>query len=295
MSKSIPAGIALIQVLILSAVLSVVILSMNFQAREHLKMATAAERYVDTMLQLQTAEAEVLFQLLTTEWQQLAQTPSTEGPGWNFHGRDFLLGPVNINIQDTSGLMNIAALDRKVLQQLLGHRAQADALLAALKDWQDPDTRESDQGAEQESYPDSVQVRNSGMQFVEELQLVHGVTAELYNQLVPLISFFTRGINVNQQPDSLWKLVYPTAQYEELVRQREQLQLSSAGMERIMGHPIDEFSRFGVGPVFRIHFTAHDSNVKLSREITVRIAPFQPAPVELLELRHQTPLMELPQ
>lgn len=295
MSKSIPAGIALIQVLILSAVLSVVILSMNFQAREHLKMASAAEQYVDTMLQLQTAESEVLFQLLTTEWQQLAQSPAAEGAGWNFHGEDFLLGPVNINIQDTSGLMNIAALDRKVLQQLLGDRAQADALLAALKDWQDPDTRATDQGAEQESYPDSVQVRNSGIQFVEELQLVYGVTPELYNRLVSLISFFTRGINVNQQPDELWKLVYPTAQYEELVRQRAQLQLSSVGMERIIGRTIDEFSRFGVGPVFRIHFTAHDSNVKLSREITVRIAPFQPAPVELLELRHQTPLMELPQ
>jgi general secretion pathway protein K len=288
-------GIALIQVLILSAVLSVVMLSMNFQVREHLKMALAAEQYTDTLLQLRSAESEVMFQLLTEEWQLLPALSAEKGIGWNFHGKDFRYGAVSVNLQDTSGLMNVSAMDRKVLQHLLASKAKADALVAVLKDWQDPDNRPSDQGAEQESYPSSVQVRNSGIQFIEELQLIQGMTPQLYDQLVPLTSFFTRGINVNQQPDALWQLIYPATQFEELVRQRNQSQLSSTSMERVMGQAIDEFSRFGVGPVFRIRFTAQDSDVKLSKEITVRIAPVQPVPVELLELRHQSPLVEFSQ
>ncbi|MFC0050122.1 general secretion pathway protein GspK [Rheinheimera tilapiae] len=295
MNRMAPKGIALIQVLILSAVLSVVMLSMNFQVREHLKMAQAAEAYADASLQLRSAESEVMFQLLTEEWQKLPELSASKGIAWNFHGRDFQLGTVSVNVQDTSGLMNISAIDRKVLEQLLNNKAAADALVAVLKDWQDPDNRPSDQGAEQDSYPPTIQVRNSGIQFIEELQLIQGMTPELYNQLIPLTSFFTRGINVNQQPDALWRLQYPATQFEELVRQRDQLQLSSSGMERVMGRVIDEFSRFGVGPVFRIRFTAHDSDVKLSREITVRIAPVQPVPVELFELRHQTPLVETSQ
>ncbi len=288
-------GIALIQVLILSTVLSVVMLSMNFQVREHLKMAEAAEKYANTLLELRSAESEVMFQLLTEEWQLLPALSVEKGINWNFHGKEFQVGKVSVNLQDTSGLMNVSAMDRKVLQHLMANKASADALVAVLKDWQDPDSRPSDQGAEQDSYPPSVQVRNSGIQFIEELQLIQGMTPQLYNQLVPLTSFFTRGINVNQQPDALWQLIYPAAQYEELIRQRDQLQLSSSGMERVMGHAIDEFSRFGVGPVFRIRFTAYDSDVKLSKEITVRIAPVQPVPVELFELRHQSPLVEISQ
>jgi general secretion pathway protein K len=287
-------GVALLQVLILSTILSIVLLSMNFQTREHLKLANAVNTYVDTNLLLQSVEAEVTFDLLTNEWMSLSRQDrnNKEKVRWNFHGQDFELSGVNVNIQDTSGLLNLTSPDVRLISRLTNDSTSGVDIAAAIADWQDDDDQARLNGAEQDQYPATIQVRNSPIQYVEELQLIHGMTPELYRKLVPLMSFFTKGINVNQQPDVLWQLEYPVPVAEELIKLRKESNLSSSSIERVSGKEISEFSRFGVGPVFRMRFTASGSNVKLSRELTMRFSPYQPTPVELYEFRTRSPMVE---
>lgn len=286
-------GIALIQVLILSTVLSVVLLSMNFQAREHLKLANAVNQYIDAELLLKSAQAEVIFTMLTTDWQQLSKADEQrERTLWNFHGKDFQFGQVTLNIQDTSGLLNLNSPDINTLILMTGDRTRGLALADAIADWQDSDDRMRLNGAEQAQYPAEVLVRNAGIQFAEELQLIHGVDPDIYRKLLAMTSFFTRGINVNQQPDPLLKLYYPESKAQEIIRLRDAGQLGTGEIERVTGSQINEFSRFGIGPVFRIRFTANASDVKLSRELTMLFAPYQQTPVELYEFRTRNPMVE---
>jgi general secretion pathway protein K len=287
-------GIALIQVLILSTVLSVVLLSMNFQAREHLKLAAAVNQYVDAELQLQSAQAEVVFTMLTSQWSQLSASDINDRDKvrWNFHGKDFDFSGVTLNIQDTSGLINLSSPDINTLILIAGDKSRGLALADAIADWQDEDDRPRLNGAEQEQYAQGVMVRNSAIQFAEELQLVRGVDKDLYRTLLTEMSFFTRGINVNQQSDALIRLYHKREIAEEIIRLRDQNQLRTGDIERLTGEEINEFSRFGIGPVFRIRFTAKATDVKLSRELTMLFSPYQPTPVELYEFRTRNPMLE---
>lgn len=287
-------GIALIQVLILSTVLSVVLLSMNFQAREHLKLAAAVNQYVDAELQIQSAQAEVVFTMLTSQWSQLSTVDINDRDKvrWNFHGKDFDFSGVTLNIQDTSGLINLSSPDINTLILTAGDKSRGLALADAIADWQDADDTRRTNGAEQEQYPQGVMVRNAAIQFAEELQLVHGVDKDLYRKLLPEMSFFTRGINVNQQSDTLIRLYHKSEIAEEIIRLREQNQLRTGDIERLTGGEVNEFSRYGIGPVFRIRFTAKATDVKLSRELTMLFSPYQPTPVELYEFRTRNPMLE---
>lgn len=286
-------GIALFQVLLLSTILTVVILSMNYQAREHVKLAHAAQHYAEATLVLQSAEAELLFTMLTNSWYELEKNDSIQGI--NFYGKTFGFAGADINIQDTSGLLNLVSPDINLMSAFTRTYANDPALgrsiTAAIADWQDRDTVKKLDGAEQADYPEGVTVRNGPIQYNEELRFIKGMTEELYQKLSPLVTLFPRGVNLNQQPESVWRFYIEEPALSELIRLRDEHQLTAQNFERLSRVGVDELQRFSTGPGFRIRFTAFNSNVKLSKEMTVRLLPLRPEPIEFYEYR----LRNLPQ
>ncbi len=286
-------GIALFQVLLLSTILTVVILSMNYQAREHVKLAHAAQGYAQANLTLQSAEAELLFMMLTHSWGDLKKNKAMNG--LNFHGKPFNFGQAQISIQDTSGLMNLVVPEQKLLSAFTAIHAK-DPLLgrqlsAAIADWQDRDHIRRNDGAEQADYGNDLMVRNGPIQYKEELKFVKGMSDALYDRLSPLLTLFPKGANLNEQPDEIWRLYIREPQVSELIQLRDANKLTASLFERLSGVAINEFNRFSTGPGFIIRFTAFNSNVKLSKEMTVRLLPLRPEPIEFYEYR----LRNLPQ
>lgn len=286
-------GIALFQVLLLSTILTVVILSMNYQAREHVKLAHAAQNYAEATLILQSAEAELLFTMLTTSWYELEKNDSIQGI--NFYGKTFGFAGADISIQDTSGLINLVSPDPNLMSGFTAAYANDPALgrsiTAAIADWQDKDIIKKLDGAEQADYAEGVTVRNGPIQYNEELRFIKGMTEELYQELSPLVTLFPKGLNLNQQPESVWRLYIEEPALSELIRLRDEHQLTAQNFERLSRVGVDEFQSFSTGPGFRIRFTAFNSNVKLSKEMTVRLLPLRPEPIEFYEYR----LRNLPQ
>lgn len=281
-------GIALIQVLLLSVLLSVILMSMNYQARQHIRLAQAVQQYSAATMALHSAEAEILFNLLSNEPYQLQQGSVAEAPGWNFHGAAFTLGDTQIYVQDTSGLLNATSPDSRLLSRFTAQQAGSEALgreiAAALADWQDKDDIARLDGAEQADYS-ATTVRNGPLQYSEEWLFIKGVTPELFHGLAPLLSFFTQGVNVNQQPEALWRLYLPPSQVQELSRLRRSGKLTAELFENLTGETIDEFNRFSTGPGYRIGFTVKNADVRLSRELTLRLTPFQQQPFDIYEYR----------
>ncbi len=281
-------GIALIQVLLLSVLLTVILMSMNHQARQHIRLAEAVKHYAAANMALHSAEAEILFSLLSNEPHLLARGELPEAPQWNFHSQPFWLADTQVVLQDTSGLLNAASPDavliRQFVQQHSGSEALGQQIVAALADWQDKDNTPRLDGAEQAEYPLG-NIRNGPMQYAEEWLFVKGVTPELFSALQPLLSFFTQGVSVNQQPQALWRLYLAEAQTNELARLRDAGKLSAELFEGLTGSTIDEFNRFSYGPGYRIGFTVKNADVRLSRELTLRLMPFQQQPFDIYEYR----------
>ncbi|HEY9041988.1 MAG TPA: hypothetical protein VIN66_07365, partial [Rheinheimera sp.] len=134
-------GIALIQVLILSTILTVILLSMNHQARQHLRLASAVQQYTAANMKLHSAEAEIIFTMLSNLPAVLEKNTDSNGSRWNFHGEPFLFNDVTLNIQDTSGLISASSPNSGLLSQFtlrtLGSEQRGREIAAALADWQD--------------------------------------------------------------------------------------------------------------------------------------------------------------
>lgn len=281
-------GIALIQVLLLTVLLSVILMSMNHQARQHIRLAEAVQHYTDAAMALHSAEAEIVFTLLSNEAVQLASNNVTAAPNWNFYGEPFTFQDIELEIYDTSGLLNAAAPAPALLSQFTAQHANSAALgrqlAAALADWQDKDDKPRLDGVEQAGYS-QLDVRNGPIQYTEELLFIKGMTPGLLAELRPLLSFFTQGVNVNQQPEALWRLYLPENQVAELSRLRKEGRLTAALFERLTSLTIDEFNRFSYGPAYRINFTVKNADVRLSRELTLMLKPFQQQPFDIFEYR----------
>lgn len=281
-------GMALFQVLLLSVLLGIILMSMNHQARQHTKLAQAVQKYTQAAMALQSAEAQILFNLLSHEPFELAQGVLSEAPGWNFYGVPFKYDSLDVVIQDTSGLLNTSKPDPRILDQLItrvtGSAGLGTKIYAALNDWQDKDDLPRRDGAEQQDY-ELIAVRNWPLQYSEEWLFIKGMTPEVYRELAPLMSLFTQGVNVNQQPETLWRLYLEENQVSELSRLRTQGKLTPDLFESLTNMKIDEYTRFSYGPSYRIGFGVQNDQVKLTRELTLRLMHYQTKPFDIFEYR----------
>lgn len=112
--------------------------------------------------------------------------------------------PIRIVIEDESGKIDINQTDGQMLRTLLIGRglkeADAEKLVSAIIDWRDPDDLLSLNGAEKEQYQSarlSYVPRNKPFETIEELQLVLGMTPELFLQLEPLLTVYSQAKDVN--------------------------------------------------------------------------------------------------
>jgi general secretion pathway protein K len=118
---------------------------------------------------------------------------------------------VDVRFKDPTMLLNINAANEVALRSffdfLLKDTQLAAALSQSIMDWRDPDSLPRVNGAERDDYikkhmlalPTNTQFRE-----VEELNLVMGVTPEIYAEIAPYLT--TRGtgqVNVNSAPEAV--------------------------------------------------------------------------------------------
>jgi general secretion pathway protein K len=127
---------------------------------------------------------------------------------WIADGRayeiEFESAKVKIEITDESGKVDINAADEEVLLALFGvagaEPERARALVDAVMDWRDPDDLVRTNGAEDRDYEAAdypYGAADVGFVTIGELQQVMGMDFELYRQLEPLITVYSRSTRPN--------------------------------------------------------------------------------------------------
>lgn len=195
------SGVALILVLWIITLLSVIAVSFLHTIRTEVNVVgnsvarVKAETLADAGLQRAIYE---LFKPQNTEGRWIADGSSRE---WRYGDL-----AVNISMQDETGRIDINTANAQLMRGLLLSQGviEEDALklVDAIADWRDADSQKRPRGAEAVDYSAAdlnYGPANAPFQSVEELALVLGMTADLYQRLAPLITVFSSQPGINEQ------------------------------------------------------------------------------------------------
>lgn len=281
-------GIALLQILFLSIVISTLLLAARYQAQQQLALAFAVKDRTTAELTLESAQAELLFQLLTHERQRDSASLNPVVRDWNFHSGPWKLLGVTIELQDLNGLaqpanvalaehwfkqQGINAADAERLSRLLQQTTRANAAV--------PMYQLSAIGVDVNSG------RKAPLQLVEELMNYPGLqNIQLDSFIRAFTTFPTQSINPLTMPETLMSYYVPgKLTREQLLKLRAENKLDAVRFSQLTGVSNDEAINFYPGEGLRIVFTAQHNDVKIRRLIEVKLTPYDHDPYTVWEFR----------
>lgn len=116
----------------------------------------------------------------------------------------YLDADIRVRLFSEQGKVDINKADEVMLTTLISSVSvdldKQQQLVSAIIDWRDQDDLIHLNGAEKDQYEEaglSYQPANNDFQLIDELQMVLGMTAEIYQQLKPLITVYSKQANVN--------------------------------------------------------------------------------------------------
>jgi general secretion pathway protein K len=231
-------GVALVQVLFITAILSLMALHFTLTSRQQVDIAATLQDKVAAELQLVSWKSELLFALLTapTVADAVSLQPDNDmTKSWNFHGKAFTPAEnVTMHIQDIEGLLSISSVGKKAqLQSVLSYlQLDAETTQRVVADL------EQQQGLPSSAYRPSPQPvgRNMFIQSITELKSFSGVTPAIYDKLSKVVTRLpvvrTNPLHV---PDMLLQALLPTEIADQVVMLRQNGELTAARYSRLVG------------------------------------------------------------
>lgn len=150
---------------------------------------------------------------------------------------------VRINIADESGKIAINHIEKEGLMNLFSsvglEEEKAEELSEAILDWRDRNDAHRIKGAELQQYDDaglSYKPRNAAFSNVEELQMVLGMTPEIYRKIENMISIYTKTSQINPTTASREVLLtlpdVESDMVDEYIKQRAENERNDEGVSK---------------------------------------------------------------
>lgn len=287
-------GIALVQILLITGILTVFALYLNQEAQQQIKTALLAQQRTDAEILLRDTKSIVFNELMVKQ----RHTPAIKNPDfsapfserWNFYGQAIQLNDnVTITMQDHAGLMSLHLPPLERLKQLLLSNGvnyeRTEKITAHLLDWQDVDNIPRSLG--QESNFDKL-VRNANLQTVRELEQVIRLS-ELEQGL--LFTNTTVFYNGDFNPFHASKELIAALSNEEsairVMELRSLGQLSISDFSAITGIVADDVSYLPVNTLTLV-ISVNVGEVELAESLVVRLNPYavnKQVPIKVLAQR----------
>jgi general secretion pathway protein K len=300
--KTYQKGIALFQILLMTAVISILALQFTQTARNQVAIASIMNDRLQAQTILKTVESELLFALFT---ENRYQNPSSDNPyvqNWNFFGERF--EPANstpearieLKIQDLNGLIGLyqgrghewlaALLESLNDKNTLSENIDVSTVINSMIDWQDSDDLALVNGAERGQYEASEMPSNLPFQNYSEFQYVKGVSAELHKYLQPLTTVRSqRYFNPMLAPNEILTSMLDEDRVNEIIRLRRAGQLSINKFTALSGFETDESLMFFPSGLLRIDFSVKVAEVSLKKSIEIYLQPYDKHPYLEYEIR----------
>jgi general secretion pathway protein K len=185
-------GVALVLVLALTALLTIMAGSYTLSMRRELDFVRNTRDHAQALALAESGLYYAQMMLLVSDQQKRWRTDGTE------YQRQLDKGEFKVKIIEETGKIDINKAEVQLLNGLLEsaglEEEQAVDIVDAILDWRDNDELSRLHGAEKSEYESEglpYQPRNEQFQTIEELQLVLGITPEIYAKLERLITIYS--------------------------------------------------------------------------------------------------------
>lgn len=266
-------GIALLQVLLMSTIITLLAMQIARMAHIQVEIAQAIQDKALAEKGLRSMEAELLFALNTQPWTKAAafkendDTPSVVHL-WNFYGKPFSIGEgETVTIQDDAGLISLFGGGSKgmviaVLENILGSTKQAIGLRKALIDAQGYKHSEFDSGLQGQFFQTPEAMIQLSRPYGHEDEIDAVFTRMPHSEFHPL-----------QAPDELLRLWLPKLQADAVIDARELGRLNSRSFSNLTGITSDNGVSFWPSGQFRIKLIFEKGKARAVRNLFLRISP----------------------
>ena len=277
-------GIALIQILIIVAVMSVLSLYLMQSSRSQLQLAFLAKDRGQAEVELESAKNLLLFELLTKEKVKALSGYSYEGEEldeifisntWNFYGKPFSINEfVTAEIQDQSGLLNLNVIHIERFSALLVKNgvglSRANQIIDSIIDWQDSNNIPRPSGVE--AFND---FRNGPIVELNELDKFIELTGQEKKLIENNTTIYHIG-NFNPMTATIELIAalsneFSAQQVEDL---RNEGFLTSSMFKQITNIRDQDDTRFHPSNIVRVKLTAAVGEVSLTKEFVLSLAPY---------------------
>lgn len=272
-------GIALIQVLIISFILSMLGLYIMQSTRDQIKTTYTIQNAMNLRLQLETAEARVINALLSEFKLKNKNSENKVASQWNFYYEPFELDNVQVQIQDLNGLISLNSTDKILLYDALTalkvESEDVKEFVDSLADWKDEDDLKRRSGAERNHYEVLAKPgpRNGYIQSTAEVGYINKsdiLTKEQWNK------YFTvepvTGFNPSLAPELILKsYVKDETKVAKLIELRDNGQLTKHSFYDIVPGDTGEFINFLSGSTYHIKLTAKMQDQKVTKRFTIKL------------------------
>jgi len=282
-------GIALIQILLITAILTVFALYMTQTARQQLTMGYWASDRAQAQVELHSAQSQLLFTMLTQPlshlYDEIPKQPSsplessiaTISQSLNLHGQAFSINEhVTARVKDQAGLIHARYPLRYVIKALIGaqgyNETQVDEMVDALLDWQDLDNITASEGAE---IPNAQgRIRNGALPDMFELQHITQIPARLYPLLRDNLTAHRRG-NFNPMNSSVELLSALTSAQiaQQVSRLRDSQQLTKQVFIDLTDITENDEIYLYPSNYFTIELVSEVGDTVVTKKITIKLLP----------------------
>ncbi|MDP5149818.1 type II secretion system protein GspK [Rheinheimera baltica] len=221
-------GVALLLVLLLTAVFSVVITLYQYKNKQMLEKAAMAKDYLTARAKLESVKEELTFRVFTSGLLSQQITPQVNEQfklpkRFNVWGTPFDFDGATVRIVDSSGLVGAIPFDRGTWHLLLNKLLieQPEIILDSLEDWYDDDEFVRLNGAERSFYRRQGLPTNDLPQTLFELNQVRQMS-EHWDKIRPLVSYIGASIiNPEYAPEELLPALVGDFRAGQIIQRRK--------------------------------------------------------------------------
>jgi len=280
------AGIALIQILIIVAILTTVALYISKSAKQQIQMAQWAMDRSQATVTAHGAKSDVLFELLTNQWSsnkvasELVDAPlnnDEQARPWNLYNQPFRISEnIVVQLQDQAGLINLHYPQPEMIKKRFRYAElnsqQSSVAEAVLLDWQDDDSIRRINGNESNK-----KIRNGLMPDLRELLLQNTISVEQLKQVSSDFTIYGHGhLNLMTSSRAFLAALSNENIANEIIRQRELRVMNVALVTQMMGLSTNLELYFSPGTTLAIVIRASAGETSVKQQLMVKFSPYSP-------------------
>ncbi len=283
-------GIALVQVLLITAMLTVFVIFITLTARGQVNYAIQLDARMQALIEVRDSEAWVLYHLLNKRPLMASQQTTLDKSDLWYYDQPYSNGDSTVRIQDLSGLLYLRTteegdtLSKLLVSQGIGTVAAA-RIVDAMLDWQDRDDDRRPNGAEARAY--SIGPRNLSMSFIDEIRWISGFSPAALDIIMRNTTALpVAGFNPILATEDILLALFPD-RAAELIQLRRENRLSVSLFRDLTQQQQTETQRFFPSNRYRIRIQSEYGETRLSKSLVVEVNSYNTGTKPLLILANR--------